>query len=79
MKYGAGGIATRGGRFIVVGGLPNDINENYLYEYDSECRFVKQHALASGHTHLGIQGASYNGRGTAMNLAVGETSIRKGT
>ncbi len=59
VKYGAGGIATHDGRFLVVGGLPHEIKENYLYEYDSEFTFVKQHTLASGHTHLGIQGAAF--------------------
>ena len=59
VKKVANPIAKGDGRFLVVGGLPNDINENYLYEYDSEFRFVKQHVLASGHTHLGIQGATY--------------------
>ncbi|NOZ41458.1 MAG: hypothetical protein GXP24_14715 [Planctomycetes bacterium] len=59
VKYGAGGIATHNGRFLVVGGLPQEIEENYLYEYDSEFNFLKQHTLASGHTDVGIQGAAY--------------------
>ena len=60
VKYGAGGMAWSDGRFLVVGGLPDDIDENYLYEYDQKFRFVKRHTLASGHTHLGIQGATYS-------------------
>jgi hypothetical protein len=57
--HGAGGIAHHDGRFLVVGGLPDDVNENYAYEYDADFRFVKKHTLASGHTHLGIQTAAF--------------------
>lgn len=57
--HGAGGIAIDAERFIVVGGLPNEINENYLYEYNRDFQFQKRHILASGHTHLGIQTAEY--------------------
>lgn len=57
--HGAGGIALHDGRFMVVGGLPNDVAENYVYEYDGEFNFVKKHVLASGHTHLGIQTAAF--------------------
>jgi len=59
VKYGAGGIASHNGRFIVVGGLPDSFKENYLYEFDRDFKFVKKHVLSSGHTHLGIQGATY--------------------
>lgn len=59
LVHGAGGIATDGQRFLVVGGLPPDTPENYLYEYDLEFRFVKRHVLASGHTHKGIQTAAW--------------------
>ena len=55
LVHGAGGIAYRDGKFIVVGGLPADFTENYLYEYDKNFRFVKRHVLASGYTTLGIQ------------------------
>ncbi len=58
VKHGAGGMAWRDGRFIVVGGLPHEVDENYLYEYDRDFKFIKKHVLASGHTHLGIQGAA---------------------
>lgn len=57
--HGAGGIAHDGGRFLVVGGLPDDVEENYSYEYDGEFNFVKRHALDGGHTHLGIQTAAF--------------------
>lgn len=57
--HGAGGMAYHDGRFIVVGGLPPETNENYLYEYDESFRFVKRHVLASGYTLMGIQTAAY--------------------
>jgi hypothetical protein len=57
--HGAGGIAEHNGRFIVVGGLPDDKTENYIYEYDADFRFVKRHTVASGHTLKGIQTATY--------------------
>lgn len=57
--HGAGGIACHDGKFLVVGGLPDDVKENYVYEYDTEFKFVKKHTLASGHTHLGIQTAAF--------------------
>lgn len=57
--HGAGGIAFRDGKFLVVGGLPDDVNENYVYEYDGDFKFIRKHTLASGHTHLGIQTATF--------------------
>lgn len=57
--HGAGGIAFHDGKFLVVGGLPDGVKENYAYEYDGDFKFVKKHALASGHTHLGIQTAAF--------------------
>lgn len=57
--HGAGGIAFYNGTFLVVGGLPGDINENYLYEYAPDFKFIKKRTLASGHTHLGIQTAAF--------------------
>jgi len=57
--HGAGGIGFRGGRFYVVGGLPEGIEVNYVYEYDGEFRFVKRHVVTSGHTRLGIQTAAF--------------------
>ena len=54
-----GGIAYHDGRFIVVGGLPADGKENYLYEYDESFAFQRRHVLASGYTRLGIQTAAF--------------------
>ncbi len=57
--HGAGGIGFREGHFFVVGGLPDGVPENYVYEYDGDFRFVKRHVIQSGHTHLGIQTATF--------------------
>ena len=57
--HGAGGIAHRDGKFLVVGGLPDGMKENYAYEYDGDFKFVKKHVLDSGHTQLGIQTAAF--------------------
>ncbi len=57
--HGAGGMAFDGERFIVVGGLPENYDENYVYEYDTDLRFVKRHVIASGQTRKGIQTACY--------------------
>lgn len=61
--HGAGGIGYRDGHFFVVGGLPDGVQENYIYEYDADFKFVKKHVIRSGHTLLGIQTAAFaNGR-----------------
>jgi hypothetical protein len=57
--HGAGGIGYRDGHFFVVGGLPAGIEENYVYEYDDNFKFLKKHIIDSGHTHLGIQTATF--------------------
>ncbi|MCC9602169.1 glycoside hydrolase family 5 protein [Stieleria sp. JC731] len=57
--HGAGGIGHRDDRFFVVGGLPANIQENYVYEYDADFQFVKKHVIKSGHTYLGIQTATF--------------------
>jgi hypothetical protein len=57
--HGAGGIGFRNGHFFVVGGLPDAVNENYVYEYDGKFEFVKRHVIKSGHTRLGIQTAAF--------------------
>lgn len=57
--HGAGGIGFHKGHFFVVGGLPNDITENYVYEYDARFKPLKRHVITSGHTHLGIQTAAF--------------------
>ncbi|QDT54452.1 hypothetical protein Pan44_24850 [Caulifigura coniformis] len=61
--HGAGGVEFKDGRFFVVGGLPADLQENYVYEYDATFRFLKKHTIPSGQTHLGIQTVAFaNGR-----------------
>lgn len=57
--HGAGGIGVRNGHFFVVGGLPDGIQENSVYEYDAGFEFQKKHTIRSGHTHLGIQTATF--------------------
>lgn len=57
--HGAGGIAHHNGRFIVVGGLPPGIDENYAYEYDRYFHFIKRHMIKSGYTLKGIQTATF--------------------
>lgn len=57
--HGAGGIGYRNGHFFVVGGLPEDFEENFVYEYDDKFKFIQKHIIKSGHTHLGIQTATF--------------------
>lgn len=57
--HGAGGIAFHDGKFLIVGGLPDDVNENYVYEYDDNFQFLRKHSLDGGHTHLGIQTVAF--------------------
>lgn len=57
--HGAGGIGVSDGRFFVVGGLPDGVEENYVYEYNSKFEFRKKHVIKSGHTFLGIQSATF--------------------
>lgn len=59
LVHGAGGMVFRNGKFYVVGGLPVGYNENYVYEYDKDFKFIKRHVIASGYTQLGIQTAEY--------------------
>ncbi|QDV86199.1 sialidase family protein [Stieleria magnilauensis] len=58
--HGAGGIGTTNGHFYVVGGLPDGVEENYVYEYDAQFQFVKKHTIQSKWTHLGIQTATFH-------------------
>ncbi|MCB1063732.1 MAG: hypothetical protein KDN20_12520 [Verrucomicrobiae bacterium] len=58
--HGAGGMDVRDGHFFVVGGLPDGVKENYVYEYDEAFRFLKKHVIASGWTQLGIQTAAWH-------------------
>lgn len=55
LVHGAGGISFNKGLFYVVGGLPPDINENYIYTYDKNFKFIKRIVVSSGYTRLGIQ------------------------
>ncbi|MBQ2822496.1 MAG: hypothetical protein IJF17_13060 [Thermoguttaceae bacterium] len=57
--HGAGGITYREGFFYVVGGLPRGYEENYVYQYAPDFKFVKRHVLKTGYTHLGFQTAHY--------------------
>ena len=57
--HGAGGMAYHDKKFIVVGGLPDGVQENYAYEYDRNFKFTKKHVIKSGHTQLGIQTAAF--------------------
>lgn len=57
--HGAGGIGIRDGNFFIVGGLPDGVEGNFVYEYDADFKFVKKHVIMSGHTHLGIQTATF--------------------
>lgn len=57
--HGAGGIAYRDDRFLLVGGLPDGVNENYVYEYDRRFTFVRKYQLSGGYTHLGIQTVAF--------------------
>ena len=58
--HGAGGIGYREGRFYIVGGLPEGVEENYVYEYDTHFKFRLRHVIASGWTRLGIQTATWH-------------------
>jgi hypothetical protein len=57
--HGAGGIGCRAGRFFVVGGLPEGIQENYVYEYDKDFQFIGKHIIQSSWTLKGIQTAAF--------------------
>ncbi len=53
--YGAGGIEFHDGRFYIVGGVDPKAEENFIYVYDREFRYVATHTIPSGHTELGVQ------------------------
>ena len=57
--HGAGGIGYCDNRFTVVGGLPADVKENYVYDYDEDFAFLGRRTIASGHTLMGIQTAAF--------------------
>jgi hypothetical protein len=58
--HGAGGMAFHDGKFIVVGGLPSEAEQNYLYEYDAALNFQRRIILNSGYTLMGIQTVAYS-------------------
>ncbi|MGZ0175128.1 MAG: hypothetical protein ACKVHE_37015, partial [Planctomycetales bacterium] len=58
--HGAGGMGVRADHFYVVGGLPDGVEENYVYEYDRKFQFIKRHVVSSGWTRLGIQTATFH-------------------
>jgi len=53
--HGAGGMAYHDGVFIVVGGLPEGVQENYAYAYTPDFKFIDRHVIKSGYTLLGVQ------------------------
>jgi hypothetical protein len=59
LVHGSGAVAYHDGKFIVAGGLPIGVKENYLYEYDEQFRFQRRHVLGSGYTLMGIQTAAF--------------------
>ena len=60
VTYGAGGLDVKDGHFFIIGGLPKGYQENYVYEYDEEFRYLRTHVLESGYTNLGIQTACFH-------------------
>ena len=58
--HGAGGVGVMNDRFYIVGGLPDGVQVNYVYEYDASFKFIKKHIIRSGWTRLGIQTATYH-------------------
>lgn len=60
LVHGAGGLSFSKGRFFVVGGLPQGFTENYIYEYDTNFKFIKRHIIPSGYTYKGIQTAEFH-------------------
>jgi hypothetical protein len=58
--HGAGGMDYLEEHFFVVGGLPKGHSANYVYEYDKDFQFLKQHTIDSGYTLMGIQTACYS-------------------
>ena len=62
--HGAGGMEWHAGKFYVVGGLPATHEDNYVYEYTEDFKFVKRHVIESGQTFLGIQTVCRGNDGT---------------
>jgi sialidase-1 len=59
--HGAGGMGCMDNRFFVIGGLPKGYEENYVYEYDEDFKFIERHEIKSGYTLMGIQTACHWG------------------
>ncbi len=59
--YGAGGIEYYDGRFYIVGGADPKAEENFIYVYDKDFKYVATHTIPSGHTELGVQTISRHG------------------
>jgi hypothetical protein len=57
--HGAGGMSWKDGHFFIIGGLPPDGKENYVYEYDGKFTFIRRHVVDSGYTLMGIQTVEY--------------------
>lgn len=60
LVHGAGGLSNSRGKFFIVGGLPKGFTENYIYEYDTNFKFIKRHIIPSGYTYKGIQTAEFH-------------------
>ena len=58
--HGAGGMDQHDGQFYVIGGLPPGTDENYVYQYDADFKFVQRHVIDSGYTLMGIQTATFH-------------------
>lgn len=58
--HGAGGIGVKDDHFFVVGGLPDGVKQNYVYEYDDRMQFQRRYVIDSGWTQLGIQTAAWH-------------------
>ena len=46
LEYGAGGMGVRDGRFFVVGGRPDGLSGNTVYEYDGDFKLLRRHEVA---------------------------------
>lgn len=58
--HGAGGMAFHDGVFVVVGGLPKGIEENYAYSYTPDFKFIERHVIKSGYTLMGVQTLAFH-------------------
>jgi len=55
VTYGAGGMEYHKGHFFIIGGLPKDKQENYVYEYDKDFKYLRTYVLPTGYTSVGVQ------------------------